>query len=69
MIKIFQGSVFEAFLDGSNLTEVYDSVAKVANYWLDVLFSKVWVRELFFPGAFYMVAIKYIKNYIDSTLS
>ena len=68
MIKIFQGSVFEAFLDGSNLTEVYDSVAKVANYWLDVLFSKVWVRELF-SRVFYMVAIKYIKNYIDSTLS
>lgn len=41
LIKIFQSSVFEAFLKGSTLEEVYDSVAKVADYWLDVLYSKV----------------------------
>lgn len=40
LIKIFQSSVFEAFLKGSTLEEVYDSVAKVADYWLDVLYSK-----------------------------
>ncbi len=41
LIKIFQSSVFEAFLKGSTLEECYSAVAKVANYWLDVLFSKV----------------------------
>ncbi|VDM17454.1 unnamed protein product [Hydatigera taeniaeformis] len=37
LIKIFQSSVFEAFLHGSSLTEVYAAVAKVADHWLDVL--------------------------------
>uniref|UniRef100_A0A673NPS8 DNA polymerase epsilon catalytic subunit n=1 Tax=Sinocyclocheilus rhinocerous TaxID=307959 RepID=A0A673NPS8_9TELE len=40
LIKIFQSSVFEAFLKGTALEEVYASVAKVADYWLDVLYSK-----------------------------
>lgn len=40
IIKIFQSSVFEAFLHGSTLEECYASVAKVADYWLDVLYSK-----------------------------
>ncbi|XP_020776588.1 DNA polymerase epsilon catalytic subunit A [Boleophthalmus pectinirostris] len=40
LIKIFQSSVFEAFLKGTTLDEVYASVAKVADYWLDVLYSK-----------------------------
>uniref|UniRef100_A0A3B5MER7 DNA polymerase epsilon catalytic subunit n=1 Tax=Xiphophorus couchianus TaxID=32473 RepID=A0A3B5MER7_9TELE len=40
LIKIFQSSVFEAFLKGTTLEEVYSSVAKVADYWLDVLYSK-----------------------------
>uniref|UniRef100_A0A3P9H1R7 DNA polymerase epsilon catalytic subunit n=1 Tax=Oryzias latipes TaxID=8090 RepID=A0A3P9H1R7_ORYLA len=40
LIKIFQSSVFEAFLKGTTLEEVYTSVAKVADYWLDVLYSK-----------------------------
>ncbi|XP_031567678.1 DNA polymerase epsilon catalytic subunit A-like [Actinia tenebrosa] len=40
LIKNFQSSVFEQFLQGSNLEEVYNSVAKVANFWLDVLYSK-----------------------------
>ena len=44
LVKIFQSSVFEAFLHGSTLEEVYEAVARVANYWLDVLYSKV--REL-----------------------
>lgn len=41
LIKIFQSSVFEAFLKGTTLEDVYASVAKVADYWLDVLYSKV----------------------------
>ena len=41
LIKIFQSSVFEAFLKGSTLEECYASVATVADYWLDVLYSKV----------------------------
>lgn len=40
LIKIFQSSVFESFLKGKTLDECYKSVAKVANYWLDVLYSK-----------------------------
>ncbi|XP_014243351.1 DNA polymerase epsilon catalytic subunit A [Cimex lectularius] len=40
LIKIFQSSVFEAFLKGNTLEKCYESVAKVANYWLDVLYSK-----------------------------
>jgi len=41
LIKIFQSSVFEAFLKGETLEECYSAVARVADYWLDVLFSKV----------------------------
>ncbi|KAK0426248.1 hypothetical protein QR680_009605 [Steinernema hermaphroditum] len=40
IIKEFQESVFSEFLKGSTLAEVYANVAKVADYWLDVLFSK-----------------------------
>lgn len=40
LIKIFQSSVFEAFLQGSTLEQCYASVAKIADYWLDVLYSK-----------------------------
>ncbi|XP_033149828.1 DNA polymerase epsilon catalytic subunit A [Drosophila busckii] len=40
LIKNFQSSVFEAFLAGSTLEECYASVAKVADYWLDVLYSR-----------------------------
>lgn len=41
LIKNFQSSVFDAFLEGSTLEEAYSSVAKVADHWLDVLYSKV----------------------------
>ncbi|XP_052824360.1 DNA polymerase epsilon catalytic subunit A-like [Octopus bimaculoides] len=41
LIKIFQSSVFEAFLKGSTLDECYSAVSKVADYWLDVLYNKV----------------------------
>ncbi|XP_046401826.1 DNA polymerase epsilon catalytic subunit 1 [Ischnura elegans] len=40
LIKIFQSSVFESFLKGDTLEQCYESVAKVADYWLDVLYSK-----------------------------
>ena len=41
LVKNFQSSVFEAFLNGSTLEECYDSVARIADYWLDVLYSQV----------------------------
>jgi hypothetical protein len=37
--------VFEAFLKGNTLETCYESVAKVADYWLDVLYSKVSVSR------------------------
>lgn len=37
LIKIFQTQIFKFFLEGSTLAETYESVAKVANRWLDVL--------------------------------
>ena len=40
IIKIFQSTVFEAFLKGNSLATCYEAVAKVADYWLDVLYSK-----------------------------
>ncbi|KAK4884405.1 hypothetical protein RN001_000676 [Aquatica leii] len=39
LIKIFQSSVFEAFLKGDSLESCYAAVAQVADYWLDVLYS------------------------------
>lgn len=55
LIKIFQSSVFEAFLKGTTLDEVYASVAKVADYWLDVLYSKV---NFFFSNYWLRVHMK-----------
>ncbi|KOC70592.1 DNA polymerase epsilon catalytic subunit A [Habropoda laboriosa] len=40
LIKVFQTSVFESFLKGNTLEECYASVAKDADYWLDLLYSK-----------------------------
>ncbi|XP_025837463.1 DNA polymerase epsilon catalytic subunit A [Agrilus planipennis] len=40
LIKNFQSSVFEAFLKGDSLQSCYAAVAQVANYWLDVLYSR-----------------------------
>ncbi|KAI9141033.1 DNA polymerase-like protein epsilon [Paraphysoderma sedebokerense] len=40
LIKIFQSQIFKVFLEGTTLEECYASVAKVANDWLDVLYSK-----------------------------
>jgi DNA polymerase epsilon subunit 1 len=37
LIKTFQSQVFERFLDGGSLKECYDSVADVANHWIDVI--------------------------------
>lgn len=37
LIKTFQSQVFERFLDGNSLTECYDSVAEIANHWIDVI--------------------------------
>ena len=41
LVKIFQSSVFEAFLQGTSLETCYAAVAKVADYWLDILYTKV----------------------------
>ncbi len=40
LIKIFQTQIFEKFLLGTTTEECYAAVAKVADQWLDVLFSK-----------------------------
>lgn len=40
LIKIFQSQIFKVFLEGSTLEECYAAVARVANQWLDVLYSK-----------------------------
>ncbi|CEI95841.1 Putative DNA polymerase [Rhizopus microsporus] len=40
LIKIFQTEIFKVFLEGNTLEECYAAVAKVANRWLDVLYSK-----------------------------
>ena len=37
LIKAFQSQVFERFLDGESLQDCYESVAEIANHWLDVL--------------------------------
>jgi DNA polymerase epsilon subunit 1 len=37
LIKTFQSQVFERFLDGNSLSECYDSVAEIANHWIDVI--------------------------------
>lgn len=37
LVKRFQSQVFDRFLDGTSLQECYDSVAKIANHWLDVI--------------------------------
>ena len=41
IIKNFQSQVGERFLLGNDLESCYSEVAKVANYWLDVLFAQV----------------------------
>ncbi|RKP05010.1 hypothetical protein THASP1DRAFT_10612, partial [Thamnocephalis sphaerospora] len=40
LIKIFQSQIFKVFLEGGTLQESYAAVARVADQWLDVLFSK-----------------------------
>jgi DNA polymerase epsilon subunit 1 len=37
LVKTFQSQVFERFLDGDTLEECYNSVADVANHWIDVI--------------------------------
>ncbi|XP_046479124.1 DNA polymerase epsilon catalytic subunit 1 isoform X1 [Neodiprion pinetum] len=40
LVKIFQSSVFESFLKGDTLEKCYASVAKIADHWLEVLYTK-----------------------------
>jgi len=37
LTKTFQSQVFERFLEGTSLVDCYDSVAEIANHWIDVL--------------------------------
>ena len=46
LVKNFQASVFESFLLGTTLQSCYQSVAKVADFWLDMLYSKVGVWDV-----------------------
>jgi len=61
LIKIFQSSVFEAFLKGDTLEKCYEAVTKVADYWLDVLYSKV--RSIFPPHSFFRVSEIFLKYF------
>lgn len=40
LVKIVQSSLFEKFRGGSTLKECHGEVARVADHWIDVLFSK-----------------------------
>ena len=40
LIKIFQSQIFEKFLLGTTLAECYEAVARVADSWLDVLYTR-----------------------------
>ena len=40
IIKVFQSQVFERFLNGTSLEACYAATGEVADYWLDVLFTK-----------------------------
>ena len=40
----WQSSVFDAFLKGEDLDGAFGATAKVADYWLDVLYSKGVIR-------------------------
>ncbi|KAJ2887474.1 DNA polymerase epsilon catalytic subunit [Coemansia asiatica] len=40
LIKIFQSQIFSVFLQGGTLTECYAAVARVADQWLDIMFSR-----------------------------
>ena len=40
LIKIFQSTIFEQFLEGQTLQDCYSAVASVADKWLDVLTTK-----------------------------
>ncbi|KAI9489936.1 hypothetical protein BDB00DRAFT_875783 [Zychaea mexicana] len=40
LIKDFQSEIFKVFLEGLTLETCYESVARVANQWLDILYSK-----------------------------
>lgn len=59
LIKIFQSSVFEAFLKGETLEDCYSAVARVADYWLDVLFSKVCVENTMYISYHFLSSLYY----------
>lgn len=40
IIKVFQAGVFDSFLEGQTLADIYAAVATVADHWLDILYSR-----------------------------
>lgn len=40
LIKQFQAGVFDTFLEGSTLAEIYECVARCANHWLDIMYTR-----------------------------
>ena len=40
IIKLFQSQLFKTFLEGDSLVSCYAAVARVADYWLDILHTK-----------------------------
>ena len=40
LIKVFQAGVFDSFLLGNNLQDIYNATADCANHWLDILYAR-----------------------------
>ena len=59
LVKNFQSSVFDSFLQGSTLEECYQSAAQVADYWLDVLYSKVSTIAVCMSISLFILLIRY----------
>ena len=40
IVKLFQGEVFEKFLNGETIEECYEAVGEVGNHWLNILLTE-----------------------------
>ena len=40
LIKVFQAGVFDSFLVGNTLQDIYNATATCANHWLDILYAR-----------------------------
>ena len=68
LVKNFQASVFESFLLGTTLQGCYQSVAKVADFWLDMLYSKVGCSSLLAAALNDICFLSQARNMPDSEL-